>query len=644
HRQSGTSNPAIGPLTNVRIQSLFQQQEIRFYPDITHFSQHLTPSLWHTWVCGSIDRPLEKYRASFHTVQGKAIKPSYVAWFSAFCPPSSCSRIRLQTTMPGNKVFRTSVVRSAAVAMLKSFQTLNVRWAIYGDLAWHLLCGTTTGGSWRLDVHVMGDSSTLAYATQHLGLYREQDWSSHMVASSPVMKLGNTTYFCLSSLAGACEKMRVQKPASVDHRFSVASPVSDGKATMTYDHDVLNDGSLTKKHQCKVKFVSSHMEDFFIVKDLPLLPIQSIIYRRMEGCVSRSEKKLKKCMSEVIAIGEAYLRLPNLPPPAWSITPAERPLFLDHLAKITAEFPETADLFTHLHPGLFPTATIVPTAPSIVLATRSDSTIVLDRDVSSLSAKERKLLTHSETVLTATRTLSFCIHQLGHECFLAGPGYVPWYIMGSPIVPTSHRIDFLVILRNGNSLDSLQRILCQGKSSEDGSTDRFGNCRSHLPSVAQFVDNPYFESKELFNGQILLTVEDFRIRATVAYGNVRDFATQVLNGRTTQTEALWHYSALIWSRGMSRLFCLWPILTTAILRAASVWGKAEYETLSLRRIDDLNTSVFRIDSTSTTIISALDFIPNSPSSSRQKLCIHAMCPVELASRPFVHIYVADRRP
>ncbi|SJL14972.1 uncharacterized protein ARMOST_18449 [Armillaria ostoyae] len=294
--------------------------------------------------------------------------------------------------MPSNKVFRTSVVRSTAVAMLESFQTINVRWAIYGDLAWHLLCGTTTSGSWRLDVHVMGDSSTLTYATKHL--------------------------------------------ASVDHRFSLASPVADGKATMTYNHDVLNDGSLTKKHQCKVKFVSGPLEDLFIVKDLPLLPIQLLIYRRMESCVCRSEKKLKKCMSEVIAIGEAYLRLPDLPPPEWSITPAERPLFLDHLAKITAEFPETADLFTHLHPGLFPTATIVPTPPSIVLATRSDSTIVLDRDVSSLSAKERKLLTHSETVLTATRTLSFCIRQLGHDCFLAGPGYVPWYIMGSPIVPT----------------------------------------------------------------------------------------------------------------------------------------------------------------------------------------------------------------
>lgn len=203
---------------------------------------------------------------------------------------------------------------------------------------------------------------------------------------------------------------------------------------MTYIHNVLNDGSPMKKHQCQVTFVSSHLEDFFIIKDLPLLPIQSIIYRRIEGYVSRSEKKLKKSMSEVIAISEAYFGLPNIPPPVWSLTPAERPLFLDYLDKITAEFPESADLLTRLHLELFPTATIPPIPPFIVSATRSDSISVLD--VSSLSAKERKLLTHSETVLTATRTLSFYIRQLGHDCFLAGPGYVPWYIMGSPIVPT----------------------------------------------------------------------------------------------------------------------------------------------------------------------------------------------------------------
>lgn len=154
----------------------------------------------------------------------------------------------------------------------------------------------------------------------------------------------------------------------------------------------------------------------------------------MESCVGKSEKKLKKSMLEVIAIGEAYLGLPNIPPPIWNLTPAERPLFLDYLAKITAEFSESADLLTRLHLGLFPTATIPPIPPFIVSATRSDSISVLD--VSSLSAKERKLLTHPETVLTATHTLSFCIRQLGHDCFLAGPGYVPWYIMGSPIVPT----------------------------------------------------------------------------------------------------------------------------------------------------------------------------------------------------------------
>ncbi len=35
----------------LRIKSSFQLQEIRFCPGVTHFSQHLTPSLRHTWVC-----------------------------------------------------------------------------------------------------------------------------------------------------------------------------------------------------------------------------------------------------------------------------------------------------------------------------------------------------------------------------------------------------------------------------------------------------------------------------------------------------------------------------------------------------------------------------------------------------------------
>ena len=80
----------------------------------------------------------------------------------------------------------------------------------------------------------MGDSSTLAYATQHL--------------------------------------------ASADHRFSLASRGADGEAMMTYIHDVLNDGSPAKKHQCKVKFISGQLKNVLIVKDFPLLPIQSTMF------------------------------------------------------------------------------------------------------------------------------------------------------------------------------------------------------------------------------------------------------------------------------------------------------------------------------------------------------------------------------
>ncbi|KAK0457735.1 uncharacterized protein EV420DRAFT_475598 [Desarmillaria tabescens] len=291
--------------------------------------------------------------------------------------------------MTGNKAFRTSVVRSAAVAILESLQALDVHWAIYGDLAWHLLCGSATGGSWRLDVHVMGDTATLAYATGRL--------------------------------------------ASTDPRFSLTKQAFNSKAAMAYTHDVLNDGSPTKKHECRVNFVCSHLRDLFIVKDLPLLPIQLILYRHMEAHFQRSEKRLKKAMDKVIVISEAYLRLPNLPPSVWSLTPAERPLFLDYLAKIMSALPDTADLLARLHPVPLPVATMSPAPPPIVSAAESDSTSVVE--ISSSSVQERKQLFHSETVLAATRTVSSCIRQQGHDCFLAGPGYVPWYIMGSPIVP-----------------------------------------------------------------------------------------------------------------------------------------------------------------------------------------------------------------
>ncbi|KAK0190128.1 hypothetical protein F5146DRAFT_1139668 [Armillaria mellea] len=317
--------------------------------------------------------------------------------------------------MTGNQVFRTSVVHSAAVAIFEAIQAVNVPCVFYGDLAWHLICGSATSISWRLDVHVTGDSSTIIYATQHL--------------------------------------------ASVDQRFSLVSPVANSKATMVYIHDVLNDGSPTKKHQCQVQFVSSNLEDFFIVKDLPLLPIQSIIYRRMEPWISSSEKKRRKLISEVIALSEAYLRLPNLPPSVWSLPTADRPVFLDHLAKINAAFPETADLLAHLHPRLSPTPTISPTPPSVSPAVRLNSTSIVD--VSLLPVQKKKQFAHSETVLAAITTLSSCIRELGHDYFLTGPEHVPWYIMGSPTVPTNHRLDFLIILRGGDSLASLQHILRQ---------------------------------------------------------------------------------------------------------------------------------------------------------------------------------------
>ncbi|PBK64658.1 hypothetical protein ARMSODRAFT_457430 [Armillaria solidipes] len=296
--------------------------------------------------------------------------------------------------MTGTKAYRTSVVRGAAIAVHECFQSLNIRWAIYGDLAWHLLCDSPTGSSWQLDVHIMGDSRTLAYATQRL--------------------------------------------VGMDRRFSLTTQAINSIATMSYYHDVLNDGSSLKKHKCKIILVCGPSHEFFTVQDLPLLPIQVILYRFMKAYSKRSGSRLKNAMTEVVAISEAYLCLPDLPPSVWSLTPAEQPLFLDHLAKLTAVFPEAAGLFARLHPSSSPPP-IEPAlpliGPPVLSATGIQSTGV---ETSSLSTivKERRQLSHSEAILAATHALSLCVRQLGHECFLAGTAHAPWYILGSPVIPT----------------------------------------------------------------------------------------------------------------------------------------------------------------------------------------------------------------
>ncbi|KAK0491958.1 hypothetical protein EDD18DRAFT_1358382 [Armillaria luteobubalina] len=321
--------------------------------------------------------------------------------------------------MPAGKGFRTSVVRGAAIAVQECFQSLNIRWAIYGDLAWHLLCGSPTGGSWQLDVHVMGDSTTLAYASQRL--------------------------------------------ASMDRRISLKTQVIDSITTMSYDHDVLNDGSSLKKHTCKIILICGPSYRFFVVKNLPLLPIQVILYRFMKTYSKRSGSRVKNAMAEVIAISEAYLGLPDLPPSVWSLTPAEQPLFVDNLAKITAIFPEAAGLFARLHPSSLPPIELVPPfiEPPVLLVPAIQSTEVVETSSLLTIVKERKRLSHSEAILVATHALSSYVRQLGHECFLAGTAHAPWYILGSPVLPTNHRVDFLVLLRNGKSLDWLQRTLCK---------------------------------------------------------------------------------------------------------------------------------------------------------------------------------------
>ncbi|KAK0431811.1 hypothetical protein EV421DRAFT_1852111 [Armillaria borealis] len=327
--------------------------------------------------------------------------------------PSSHPHIHLPALMTGNKAYRTSVVRGAAIAVRDCFQSSNISWAIYSDLAWHLLCDSPTSGSWQLDVHITGDSATLAYATHRL--------------------------------------------ADMDRRFSLTTQVIDNIATMLYYHNVLNDRSSFKKHECKISLVSGPAYEFFTVQDLPLLPIQVILYRSMETHSEMSVSRLKNAMAEVVAISEAYLRLPHLPSSVWSLTPAEWPVFLDKLAKITTVFPEAASLFACLHPSL-PPPPIEPPGP---LATGTQSTSVAKTSSLPTATTGRRQLSHSESILAVAHTLSLCVRQLGHECFVGGTGYAPWYIMGSPIIPTNHRVGFLVILRDGKSLGWLQHTLCR---------------------------------------------------------------------------------------------------------------------------------------------------------------------------------------
>ncbi|KAK0209831.1 hypothetical protein IW262DRAFT_497147 [Armillaria fumosa] len=151
-----------------------------------------------------------------------------------------------------------------------------------------------------------------------------------------------------------------------------------------------------------------------------------------------SEGRVKNAMTEVIAISEAYLCLPDLPPSVWCLTPAEQPLFLDNLAKIAAVFPEAAGLFARLHPSSSPPVKLALPfiEPPVLSAPAIQSMRVEETSSLSTIVKERKRLSHSEAILAATHALSLCVRQLGHECFVGGTAHAPWYILGSSIIPT----------------------------------------------------------------------------------------------------------------------------------------------------------------------------------------------------------------
>ncbi len=216
-----------------------------------------------------------------------------------------------------------------------------------------------------------------------------------------------------------------QHLASVNRRFSLTLDVAPDITHMSYNDNVLNHELLTKKRRCKVIFVCGTLYSIFIVKDIPLLPIQVILYQLLK-------KSGRGRVAEAIAISKAYLRLPDRPPAIWDLAPAEQPLFLDLLAEVKILSPHAAKVLDRLHPAVPLIHPAPPIAlPSVPATVRSGSTRTTRK--SFLSVRERENIHRSKVIFHAIHTISKCARRLGYDCFLAGSGYVPWYVMGSPV-------------------------------------------------------------------------------------------------------------------------------------------------------------------------------------------------------------------
>ncbi len=193
----------------------------------------------------------------------------------------------------------------------------------------------------------------------------------------------------------------IQRLASVDRRFTLTTRlttrVAPGTVHMSYN------GSLMRKHRCNIIFVCGPLYRTFIIKDLPLLPIQVILYQLLKSGPGQ--------MDDVIAISKAYLRLPNLPPTMWDLTHAEQSLLLERFAEVKAVSFSAARLLARLYPPL-------PVGFSSILAPRRRQQARTSGSLPPVQVPD--INARGGVVFRAAEHATRLLQELGYTCAIFG--------------------------------------------------------------------------------------------------------------------------------------------------------------------------------------------------------------------------------
>ncbi|KAK0455300.1 uncharacterized protein EV420DRAFT_1555203 [Desarmillaria tabescens] len=177
-------------------------------------------------------------------------------------------------------------IRSAALAALSHFRSVNVLIAFDGDLAWYLLRAIRST-RWRLDVHIEGDWATLLFA--------------------------------IKSLAKTDRRFRIETTRL--HKYALLVYTADLQSATGVDliddepPNIQEPPSQRRVDYCKVFFncglVGAH--NFLVVQpdDIPLLPFQLLLLHRMHGdpspCIAEPQNKLKGRMDGIALYSPAQL-------------------------------------------------------------------------------------------------------------------------------------------------------------------------------------------------------------------------------------------------------------------------------------------------------------------------------------------------